>query len=508
MNYLSSSLVQGSLLLVVLTLLLSCFGAKLKPTLKLWLHKLVYLRFLFPGLFLAGISLPVLSEVPQEFVANSASQVPPQVADSLSLNSVTEVSVVEPQQKFSLFEFWLIGAVLLTLMSLYLSYRQAKRLRGRKPVGSEQVLDVLDKCCSRLGLSKKVLVSESAQLSSPVLYGFFKAEIILPLNLIEQLDESELEHVFLHELIHLKQGDNVWNLQFLTVQIMSWYNPLIWIFRKKTHELQEQACDAQVLNFLNDPKSYGLTLIKVLEHPPRDTERSLLGISCLVNKKQELKRRIKMIGKTYSKTAATLSVLIMALLSSTGFADLNQQEIKEQPNQAESEIAPVNEKQILIKSQFIQGDILSAPQVITEEGNTAVIRVVEERYFPEGWEKPELIDKNGKTEVVPAKPVFEDPLDLGIELFVTPSIIELPGEEDQIHLSGKVKLSKQKDSEITQTSQHMASKGLQNFVTATENQEAVFTLLTKAGKVSEIKMMYEGKPLTVKIEATIIKGIK
>ena len=54
-------------------------------------------------------------------------------------------------------------------------------------------------------------------------------------------------------------------------------------------------------------------------------------------------------------------------------------------------------KYVLIESKFIDGDnsILSAPSVITQIGHTATVRIVEERYLPTDWDKPELVDKNG-----------------------------------------------------------------------------------------------------------------
>ena len=72
-------------------------------------------------------------------------------------------------------------------------------------------------------------------------------------------------------------------------------------------------------------------------------------------------------------------------------------------------------------------DILNAPKVTTQNGNTAKIRVVKERYFPMEWEKPEVTVEGGGGDtstlrVIPSKPVFEEARELGVVLTVTPSI--------------------------------------------------------------------------------------
>ena len=82
-------------------------------------------------------------------------------------------------------------------------------------------------------------------------------------------------------------------------------------------------------------------------------------------------------------------------------------------------------------SQQTNTDVLSAPKVITQNGNTAVIRVVEERYFPESWEPPTINTLGGgggnngnqaTVNITPSQPNFGDPRDVGVVLEVTPQV--------------------------------------------------------------------------------------
>ena len=55
-------------------------------------------------------------------------------------------------------------------------------------------------------------------------------------------------------------------------------------------------------------------------------------------------------------------------------------------------------------------EILNSPHAVTQSGNTVVLRVVEERYFPEEWEEAQF-DNDG---IVPTTPVFGSSEMLGL----------------------------------------------------------------------------------------------
>jgi type II secretory pathway component GspD/PulD (secretin) len=68
---------------------------------------------------------------------------------------------------------------------------------------------------------------------------------------------------------------------------------------------------------------------------------------------------------------------------------------------------------------------LSAPKVTTISGNTAQIKVVTVRKFPEDWEPPEVetgSGDNGSMSYTPATPTFGEETELGVILDVTPTV--------------------------------------------------------------------------------------
>jgi general secretion pathway protein D len=75
-------------------------------------------------------------------------------------------------------------------------------------------------------------------------------------------------------------------------------------------------------------------------------------------------------------------------------------------------------------------DILSAPKVTTVTGSTATIKMVDIRYFPEGWTEPELQAASGGgnnggvtgASFRPSTPEFGAPTEIGVILTVTPTV--------------------------------------------------------------------------------------
>ena len=76
------------------------------------------------------------------------------------------------------------------------------------------------------------------------------------------------------------------------------------------------------------------------------------------------------------------------------------------------------ELQMLIRAldQSDSSEVLSSPNAVTQSGNTVVLRVVQERSFPEDWEVAEIADDI----ITPAAPTFGEAIDLGVMLEVTP----------------------------------------------------------------------------------------
>ncbi|WDE96020.1 hypothetical protein PQO03_09870 [Lentisphaera profundi] len=76
--------------------------------------------------------------------------------------------------------------------------------------------------------------------------------------------------------------------------------------------------------------------------------------------------------------------------------------------------------QMMIRAldQTDTSELLTSPNAVTQSGNTVVLRVVQERFFPEEWEEAQL-DADA---TIPTTPTFGEARDIGVILEVTPEV--------------------------------------------------------------------------------------
>lgn len=94
-------------------------------------------------------------------------------------------------------------------------------------------------------------------IKSPAVYGVFKAKIILPNHLTDEVDL-----IIKHEQIHIKRFDNLLRMTAIIIAAVHWFNPFVWIFLKQLIIYQELSCDQKVLESVgNDKKKYASMLV-------------------------------------------------------------------------------------------------------------------------------------------------------------------------------------------------------------------------------------------------------
>lgn len=98
----------------------------------------------------------------------------------------------------------------------------------------------------------------------PFTVGLVKKWIFLP---EEVLEDENLEFILRHEMAHCKENDNFWKLFFLAVQVVHWFNPMVWLMRKSVNQDMELVCDENVVQnaSLAERKKYGSMLLGCLE---------------------------------------------------------------------------------------------------------------------------------------------------------------------------------------------------------------------------------------------------
>ena len=192
---------------------------------------------------------------------------------------------------------WLAGAFVLAAWLALAHYRLWRRVTPRRPLIDVRVMNLLEDCKQLMGLRVPVTLVETPAVSSPSLFGFVRPRLLLPVGLTASFSEEELRHVFLHELSHIKRRDILTGWLMTGLQILHWFNPLVWLAFHRMRVDRELACDALALSYAREEenKPYGRTIIKLLEGFGSSAwAPSLAGT---VENKNQMKERISMIAK-------------------------------------------------------------------------------------------------------------------------------------------------------------------------------------------------------------------
>lgn len=121
---------------------------------------------------------------------------------------------------------------------------------------------LIHKCSEKIKLNKNVAVYVSDRINTPVVCGFIKPKIVLPLSIANN-DPIELAHIITHELIHIKRYDYIIKPISLILLYIHWFNPLMWLSYILAHKDMELSCDERVLSISDDDirKEYATALL-------------------------------------------------------------------------------------------------------------------------------------------------------------------------------------------------------------------------------------------------------
>ena len=118
----------------------------------------------------------------------------------------------------------------------------------------------LDELAARLRLSRPVALLESCFTDTPVLIGYLRPVILLPLGCLTGLSTAQVECILLHELAHAARHDYVVNLLQSLVEGLLFYHPAVWWVSRAVRAERENCCDDRVVELMGDARAYAATL--------------------------------------------------------------------------------------------------------------------------------------------------------------------------------------------------------------------------------------------------------
>ena len=214
---------------------------------------------------------------------------------------------------------WLLGVVVLSVW-LAARFRQLRRsytVRGGGTALPRWLSESVAESARKLKLRRLPRIIVSGDIASPAVFGVLRPTLLLPSRHLAKGLEKNTEHVLLHELAHIKRGDLWVHAVYMVLQIVHWFNPLLWLVRRHLQHLRELCCDASVARVLREETSgYRQTIL--------DTARRLLarpvepgiGLLGLFEDSSRLLIRLKWLEK---KTWRYRTLRITIILAVIGF---------------------------------------------------------------------------------------------------------------------------------------------------------------------------------------------
>ena len=326
LHWLLRTSLEASLLIMAVLGLRLMLGTRLSPAWRIGLWLLVGLKLMLPAFIPAGFGLGAWFQQNEGARMSAAPAVPfvssvesVRTADAEHAQTVVESigGVSESAGMISGYTLalgvWVLGALFVFAAALYRQRRFDLELRQRPHAEAPLLRALVASLCQKADIRKNVIIILMPAGSTPAVVGMARPSILLPEDWETRFDEHSLRHVLLHELLHVKQHDLIWNWAATAVQALHWFNPLVWFVVSSFQADRELRCDAGALALLSPTErlDYGHTLLRIQETffaPP-----AMAGLAPCVRNHPTLRQRIQMIANPTARQPVIQLLLVLTL---------------------------------------------------------------------------------------------------------------------------------------------------------------------------------------------------
>lgn len=318
--------VSGTLLLLIIWGLKPLYKNKFSKSWQYYIWIIVALRFIFPFTLDTTIIGSMFERIDTTAITNEnsgstntllTSNTHYKAADITLINENTVASNVQHNSLDIygyLFFIWLTCALVLFIrkITIYQGFIQYVKA-GNEEVSDIKILNLLSDCEDKLNIKTRSEIYRNVLIASPVIIGFFRPRIILP---VRELTDKELYYIITHELFHYKKRDMFYKWLIQVVSCVHWFNPFVYLLEKEVNKACELSCDEAVISILDDKakREYGDTLLAFVK--TSNQYKSSLASVTLTEGAKQLKERLGAIMnlKKKSKSIKAVTVIFTCVL--------------------------------------------------------------------------------------------------------------------------------------------------------------------------------------------------
>jgi GWxTD domain-containing protein len=156
--------------------------------------------------------------------------------------------------------FWAAGVLLFHMRALggWMAARRLRRSGVCRPPGEWQ--QRFDGLAARLRVSKPAALLESCLADAPVVIGYIRPVILMPVGLLAGLPVAQVEAILIHELAHIRRQDYLVNLLQTFIEALLFYHPAVWWMSGVIRAERENCCDDLAVAATGDARQYAAAL--------------------------------------------------------------------------------------------------------------------------------------------------------------------------------------------------------------------------------------------------------
>lgn len=214
---------------------------------------------------------------------------------------------------------WLLGVCFLSLRPV-LGMIHIWRLQ-RKDVAplAAPLRKAANNLRGRLGVNKTVRFMQSSLVTVPMVAGYLRPFVLLPVSALSGLSVAEIELIITHELAHIRRHDYLLKLMQAVVETLLFFHPAVWWVSSRVRKEREHCCDDLAVKVCGDRITYARALAKLEE------SRGVVTVPALAAGGSSLIERIRrIIGHSTSVTSPRTPWLagVLVFLSVAGALSL------------------------------------------------------------------------------------------------------------------------------------------------------------------------------------------
>ncbi len=210
-----------------------------------------------------------------------------------------------------------VTSSLVALLLLSIVWLRRRVIRGSR----EACLGALASEAARTaGLASVPAIRISGLAAAPAVVGIMRPVIILPEDFISTNRAEDVRNALLHEMCHIRRRDPAIQRAALLLHALYWFNPLLWLARRRIRHLTELGCDAHVVRLLKgETRSYRETLIRALRPLLASSSPSGLDRLGLLERPDRIAERLRWLARgAPSRYRPPVIVVVSILVAGIG----------------------------------------------------------------------------------------------------------------------------------------------------------------------------------------------